>query len=71
MPAVNELRAQFHRRRKLRIVNRQDAAADAFARFEDQRLKTAANQVARRREAGCSRTEDDYLFGREFHSLSF
>src|SRR5438105_9281978 len=56
--AVNELRSQLDRQRKIGAVNGQDAAADAIAAFENANLLARAGEIARGSEAGGSGTDD-------------
>ena len=57
--AVDELRSELDRQRKIGAVNGQDTAADAIAALENTNLLARAGEVARGGEAGGSGTDDD------------
>jgi hypothetical protein len=58
--AVDELAAQLERHvREFLVVDRPDAAAETFARFEEVHRRAAGDQVTRGRQPGESAADDD------------
>jgi glyoxylase-like metal-dependent hydrolase (beta-lactamase superfamily II) len=60
-PAVNELRAQLDWCAKPGVAAREHAAADSFARLDDDRLDTGVLKRTRGREPGGACTDDNHV----------
>src|SRR5438105_2212110 len=67
MLAVHKLRAQFDREVFLFVVMREDASANAFARFKDDDCETGLNQFFCAGKSGDARADDDDIRVVLFH----
>src|SRR5438067_306017 len=56
---MDKLRAKFHRHIGVRFAVRQDATAEAIARFEENHARPGADQVASGGESGRTAADDD------------
>jgi len=56
---MDEFGAKLDRDRRVSIVEREDASADALARFKDDDIDARLIQATSRSEAGGTRTDDD------------
>src|SRR5207244_7194868 len=60
--AVDELRAELDRQPEMGLMDGEDAAADALARFEDDNAPAGAREIARGGEARGPGTDDDDVY---------